>query len=120
MTLVVISAWQSPGSNPSKPPVHHTGVRPPKKIVPRAFLQIEAVGGASYVAVHRGGGPAGRLVFNGTIEKGQTEPFNSGRHFWLELSSPENLRILVGGKLVALSGFKPITLTVTPSGVQPN
>ncbi len=120
VTLVVISAWQSPGLNPRKPPVHHTGVRPPKKLVPRAFLQIEAVGGASYVAVHRGGGPAGRLVYNGTIEKGQTEPFNSGKHFWLELSSPENLRILVGGKLVALSGFKPTTLTVTPAGAQPN
>jgi hypothetical protein len=36
------------------------------------------------------------------------------------VSSPENLRILVGGKLVPLSGFKPVTLTVTPGGVHPN
>jgi hypothetical protein len=95
-------------------------VTAPKKIVraPRAYLQIEAIGGASYVAVHRGAGPAGRLVYNGTIEKGQTEPFATGKYFWLEVSSPENLRILVGGKPFPLSGFKPVTLTVTPRGVQ--
>jgi hypothetical protein len=70
------------------------------------------------VAVHRGGGPTGRLVYTGTIEKGQTEPFTTGKYFWLEVSSPENLRILVGGKPFPLSGFKPVTLTVTPRGVQ--
>jgi len=122
VTLVVISAWQSPGSSPRKRSTHHTVVRPPKRITKaaQAYLQIQALGGASYVAVHRGGGPAGRLIYNGTIEKGQTEPFNNGKYFWLEVSSPENLRILVRGKLFPLSGFKPVTLTVTPGGVHPN
>ena len=61
----------------------------------------------------------GRLVYNGTIEKGQPAlPFGNGKYFWLEVSSPENLRILVGGKPFPLSGLKPVTLTVTPGGVQ--
>jgi hypothetical protein len=123
ITLVVISAWQmsGSGSNPPRPPLHPKAVKHPKKIVKvQAFLEIEAVGGASYVAVHRGGGPTGTLVYDGTIEKGQAVPFKKGKHFWLDVSSPENLHILVGGKLFPLSGGKPLTLTVTPSGVHTN
>ncbi len=74
--------------------------------------------GSSYVSVHRGG-PAGRLLFQGTVEKGGVEPFK-GKHFWINVSSPENLVILVGGKRVALSGLKPVAFTVTPSGVHTN
>ena len=86
---------------------------------PLAFLEIEAVSGSSYVSVHRGG-PAGPLLFAGTIDKGSLEPFSGagGKYFWVNLSSPENLLVLVGGKRVPLSGLRPVVLTVTPSGVR--
>jgi len=117
VTLVVAAAWNSSSSPPKKtaPPAKHV-VRKhtPPRIVP--YLQIEATRGDSYVAVHRGSA-TGRLLFQGTIERGRTEPF-TGKRFWVSVSSPENLRILVGGKEVSLRGGKPVSLTVTPSGVQ--
>jgi cytoskeletal protein RodZ len=117
VTLVVVGAWQSGSSPPAKTPpttTHTARKHTPPRPVP--FLQIKAVKGPSYVAVHRSS-PTGRLLFQGTIERGRTEPFK-GTRFWLSVSSPENLRIVVHGKQVALSGGKPVTLTVTPSGVQ--
>ena len=82
---------------------------------PHAFLQVSAVKGSSYVSVHRGG-PTGRPLFQGTIEKGGIEPFQ-GKRFWLDISQPENLVLVVGGKQVVLTGSKPVVLTVTPTGV---
>jgi hypothetical protein len=118
VTLVVVAAWNSSGGSntppPSKKPAHVARSHTPPRAVP--YLQIVAVKGPSYVAVHRSSA-AGKLLFQGTIERGRTEPFN-GKHFWLSVSSPENLRIVVHGKQVSLSGGKPVTLTVTPSGVQ--
>jgi hypothetical protein len=89
-----------------------------KAKVPSAYLQIMAVKGSSYVSVHRGG-PAGALLFQGTIDKGTLEPF-TGRHgksFWVDISSPENLTVVVGGQVVPVHGLKPVSLTITPHGV---
>ncbi len=120
-TVVVISAWQGSGSgSPPSPTTAHT----PKKVrkstpaIVHAALEITAVKGGSYVAVHRNG-PGGSLLFSGTIAKGRTEPF-SGRYFWLSVSSPENIVIRVRGKNVQLNGHKPQSLSVTPSGVKPD
>jgi cytoskeleton protein RodZ len=120
VTLVVISAWQTSGSGGKAPKVTHRVKKHAAPVVHRltAYLQIQALSGSSYVAVHRGS-PSGRLLFQGTIEKGHNEPFK-GKYFWIDVSQPENLRIMVGGKRVELSGFKPVALTVTPSGVHSN
>jgi cytoskeleton protein RodZ len=118
VTVVIISAWQVSGS-PTKP-------RPPAKPAPKAdtahiptaALEIEALSGGSYVEVHRGG-PGGRILFAGTVEKGHLEPFR-GSEFWVSVSAPENLAIIVGGRRVALSGDKPEALIVSQSGVRPD
>jgi hypothetical protein len=116
VTVVVISAWQvSGGAPPKRPPSHPHVVAPAVIDLPGAYLRIVALKGQSYVEVHRGG-PAGQILFQGTIDKGANVPF-SGKHFWLNISSPENLAISVGGRRVALTGFRPEALTVTPSGV---
>ena len=117
-TVVVAAAWHSSGSPPAKPPAkaRHVARHSSAPSRPVPYLQIKAVHGGSYVLVHRNG-PTGRLLFGGTIEKGRTEPFN-GRRFWVSISSPENLRVVVGGRRVALHGGKPVVLTVTPSGVR--
>jgi hypothetical protein len=116
VTVVVISAWQVSGGG-AKPPAAaaHHAARKPVVHIPVAYLRIKAVRGGSYVEVHRGG-PAGRILFQGTIEKGAFEPF-SGESFWLNVSSPENLSIIVGGKLVRPLGNRPEALTVTSHGV---
>ncbi len=117
VTLVVVSAWQTSGSGAKAPAVSGRAHAAKKHTAPRlsAYLQINAVKGPSYVLVHRNG-PRGRLLFQGTIGKGRVEPF-SGRHFWVSLSSPENLIVIVGGKAVPLAGGKPVVLTIGPSGV---
>jgi hypothetical protein len=117
VTLVVTSAWQTSGSGSKAPRVvHHTKAHK-KAVVPRphAFLEISAVSGSSYVTVHRGGA-TGRLLFQGTISKGSTEPFK-GKYFWVSASSPENLRITVAGKRVEVGGYKPVSFTVNPTGL---
>jgi cytoskeleton protein RodZ len=119
VTLVVVGAWQTTGSGGKKAATTKTTQVHKKHTIsrPSAFLQIEAVNGSSYVSVHRTG-PTGRPLFQGTIEKGGIEPFK-GKYFWLDISQPENLVIVVGGKRVAVTGTKPVVLTVTPTGVQP-
>jgi len=116
VTVVVISAWKVSGSGAK------TGSRAPAITrratlsAPSVYLRIEAPRGASYLVVHRGS-PAGQTLFEGTLEKGAFEPFR-GKGFWVQVSSPENLTILVGGRRVALSGHRRESLTVTPSGVR--
>jgi len=117
VTLVVTSAWQTSGSGSKAPRVTHRTHAHKKKAISRpvAFLEISAVSGPSYVTVHRDGA-TGRLLFQGTISKGRMEPFK-GKHFWVSVSSPENLRISVRGKRVEVGGYKPAAFIVNPSGV---
>lgn len=118
VTVVVISAWKTSGSGPPVKKAHHRTVARKHVVVSHADLEIAAVRGGSYVAVHRGG-PSGKILFEGTINKGKTEPF-TGTRFWLNVSSPENLTITVHGAKFPLSGHRPLALTVTPSGVHPD
>lgn len=117
VTLVVVSAWQTSGSGAKAPAAAGRTHRVKKHAASQlsAYLQISAVKGPSYVLVHRDG-PRGTLLFQGTIGKGRVEPF-AGRHFWVSLSSPENLIVIVGGKAIPLAAGKPVVLTIGPSGV---
>ena len=116
VTTVVIGAWSSSG--------HHAATTvPPAVQAPAATgaparaappgLSIRAVRGSSYVAVHRGGA-SGPVIFQGTVARGQTEPF-TGRRFWVNVSSPENLVIRVRGERIDIGGYRPQVVTVTPS-----
>ncbi len=115
VTLVVISAWRWTGADDSAPRTRApVPAQNAKKAAP--YLTIKAVRGSAYVAVHRGGA-SGPVVFQGTIAKGTTEPFN-GKHFWLNVSAPENLVIKVGGERVRVGGYRPRVITVSPAGWQ--
>jgi len=116
VTVVVISAWKSSGSDQDGKRVKKAGGAAQVVRVPTAYLTVKGVGGASYVAIHRGG-PGGPVVFQGTIAKGETQPFK-GKRYWLNVSAPENLVITVGGERVRLDGYRPRVLTVTPAGWQ--
>src|SRR5438105_3580693 len=98
VTVFVIGAWTSSGrqvQGTRAPVVKSSSAR---KAVPAPALAISAVRGPSYVAVRRGSA-SGAVVFQGTIGRGQTEPF-TGRRFWIDVSSPENLVIRVRGKRI--------------------
>ncbi len=105
VTVIVISAWKSSGTgDAAKHAKKQRGAAHVAK-VPSAYLTVKGTYGASYVAIHRGG-PGGPVVFQGTIEKGETEPFK-GKSYWLNVSAPENLVITVGGKRVHIGGLPP-------------
>jgi helix-turn-helix protein len=113
VTIVVITAWSSSSKQTgAQDTPKHAAVKKAARVnVPT--LSFRAVGGSSYAAIHRGG-PAGAIIFAGTLTRGHPETF-SGRNFWFTVSSPENLRIEIRGKTIKLDAHKPSNVTVTPT-----
>ena len=114
VTVIVISAWKSSGGDHA---AKTTKKAPAKKHVTKQsgpYLVVKGLGGSSSVAIRRGGA-AGVVVFQGTVEKGESVPFR-GKSYWLNVSSPEHLVITVGGKRVTIAGRRPRVITVTPTG----
>jgi helix-turn-helix protein/uncharacterized protein DUF4115 len=114
LTIVVISAWSTSGGGARAPQSvkHHTAPR--RAAVPGSYLEITAVKGPSKVIVNRTGA-GGKILFEGTLERGDTQAFN-GKRFWLNVAAPENLVITVAGKRVHVAGHRPWVLTVTAAG----
>jgi hypothetical protein len=120
VTIVVASAWRlSDGSNPPPAVTGRSATPPARALV--AYLRVGPLRGASYVEIFRGGGPGGKLVFSGTIAAGspavELTAKALGKDFWLDISSPADVAVSLGGKRVAAHGTKPETLTVNASGV---
>ena len=115
VTVVLISAWSSSGHGaapvPARAPAPAAAVEATRVAVPG--LSITAVHGSSYVAVRRGSA-SGPVIFQGTVARGQSEPFLGGR-FWINVSSPENLVIRVRGEKIQVGGYRPQVVTVTPA-----
>lgn len=59
----------------------------------------------------------GRLLFQGTLERGETQGFTAAR-LWLNVGSPAQLRATVNGIAVALpGGSSPTLMVATANGV---
>ncbi|HEX7525908.1 MAG TPA: hypothetical protein VF327_06335, partial [Gaiellaceae bacterium] len=115
LTVVIISAWKSGGGSPQSlapktPPAKHHA--------PTALLTLTGVRGSTHVAA-RVGSSGGDVAFDGTIQKGDAPVALRGRRLWLQIDSPENLRIRVHGKLVHVTGLKPRVIIVTSTGWRP-
>ena len=115
--VVIISAWKaSDGNAPStagtaRPPAKH-------RAAPAPLLTLTGLRGSTHVAA-RVGGASGNVAFDGTIAKGEAPVALRARRLWLQIDSPENLRIQVRGKLVHVPGLKPRVIIVTPTGWRP-
>ena len=72
---------------------------------------VRAVDGASLLE-SRKGGATGEVLFQGTLEKGETLRVVAKR-LWFNVGSPENLRVTLGGKPSALGRGCPQVVTVT-------
>jgi cytoskeleton protein RodZ len=116
VTIVVISAWNS-GKPQPVPTIAKNGAAAPRAYHPAPLLWIRAARGDSHLAVHDGGA-SGRLRYEGTLMRGQTQTF-AGRRLWLAIDSPENLTIKVHGKLVHVPGRRPQVIVVTSTGWRP-
>jgi len=118
VTTIVIAAWNwSDSSSPPatttsvvKPKVTHSHVKPP-------LLLVKPLRGSTTLIVRRGG-PSGRVAYQGTLLKGGQSVAIKGTKLWLQISSPENVRLVVAGHVVATAGLAPRVMIVTPLGWQ--
>jgi cytoskeletal protein RodZ len=117
VTIVVISAWKTSGGSPQvlKPAVKHH-VRSTRPTGP--LLTVVAVHGSTHVTARKGGA-TGNVAFDGTVQKGAPAVAIRGKRLWVQIDSPENLKILVRGRLVHVPGLKPRVIIITPTGWRP-
>ncbi len=117
LMVVIISAWKASDDNsPATPPAKHHVVKRP--LAPAPLLTLTGLRGSTHVAA-RVGSASGNVAFDGTISRGDSPLGLRGRRLWLQIDSPENLRIQVRGKLVHVPGLKPRVIIVTPTGWRP-
>jgi hypothetical protein len=67
--------------------------------VRRAKLVLTAARGDCWMQV-RAGGVNGKLLFEGTVEQGQTQRFVKYKRLWLEIGAPGNLNAKLNGRRV--------------------
>jgi len=120
VTIVVISAWTSSGGTPKTTPAAATANagRPARRPArPAPLLTVSAVRAGSHITVRRGSA-TGATAFDGTIQKGHPASI-PGTRLWVQITSPENVRVLVRGHRVVVPGGQPRVGIVTRSGWQP-
>jgi helix-turn-helix protein len=118
-TVIIVAAWQMSGG--SSPPAKKTTTTAPpaaRGAVP-ALLTVRAIRGSAHVTAHRGSDVTGNLAFDGTVSKDDPPVAIRGSRLWVYISTPENLRILVRGRLVHVPGSQPQTILVTATGWRP-
>jgi cytoskeletal protein RodZ len=117
VTIVVISAWKTSGGTPPLP--KRTVVKKPVRTRPSGpLLTVVAVRGSTHVTARRGNA-SGNVAFDGTVQKGTAAVAIRGKRLWVQIDSPENLKILVRGRLVHVPGLKPRVIIITPTGWRP-
>ena len=84
---------------------------------PRARLVLTAARGDSYVQV-RAGGVNGKLLWEGTLEQGQTQRFVKYGRLWIDLGEPQNLNAKVNNRRLENFPTQPAVVLVTAKGVR--
>jgi hypothetical protein len=103
LTVFVFAAakW---GGHPSSDIVLNNNPAPAKKTPsrPMARLAVSGVGGGAYVAIYRGSRTS-KPIYQGTLEGGLRHTF-LGRHLWIYVFAPANLRLRLNGKAWVVPG----------------
>jgi hypothetical protein len=96
LTVFVFAAFRG-GRDPAPPgtPLSPTTAKKPAQ-KPLARLVASSVGGGSYLVVYRGSRTR-RPIYEGTLESGSRQQF-VGRHLWLYVFAPANLRLTLNGR----------------------
>jgi cytoskeleton protein RodZ len=124
ITALVFGAWRFGGSDSEKIPNLSSGPAAQKPKAARtaptpARLVLTATRGNAWLEVHRSSA-AGKLVFRGTLERGQTQRFTAPR-LWLNVASPANLRVRLNGRSTTIPGRgTPQIVVVTANGIASN
>jgi hypothetical protein len=100
LTALVIAAWRFGGPDGEPVPGLATQKAPSSPSQARAKLVVSARTGSSWMEVRMRSG-TGKLLYSGTLERGQAKTF-SGRRLQLTLAKPRNVSVRVNGEQVAL------------------
>jgi cytoskeletal protein RodZ len=118
LTVIVISAWKvSDGPSSAAKPKTTAAVTTPTG-APAPLLTVTALRGSTHV-IARVANARGNLAYDGTVQKGDAPVGIRGRQLWVQIDSPENLRIQVRGKLVHVPGLEPRVIVITATGWHP-
>lgn len=112
VTALVIAAWRFGGPESETVPGLRTQGQPaaqPAATSGRARLVVRAVGGGSWMEV-RLGSETGRLLYSGTLERGQAKVFE-GRRLQLALAEPANVQVRLNGNRVDLPAGTSFVVT---------
>ena len=109
LTALVIAAWKFGG--PTEPKVQGVNLPAAPVAVVARGVSVTATKGASFMEV-RAGSLAGKPLYRGTLERGQTKRFPS-KKLSLTVASPRNVVVRVAGVRVRM----PVSghLTIAPS-----
>jgi cytoskeletal protein RodZ len=113
LAVVVIAAWSSGGTpKSSTPPVHTvtTTVRPP-------LLTVVPLRGTTHLTVHKGSA-CGDVAFDGTLLRTDEPVAIRGSRLWVQITAPENVRLLIDGRVRHVAGYAPRVGIVTAFGWQ--
>ena len=117
LVIIVISAWKAGGGN-SNAKAPTTPAATPASHVAAPLFEVTALNGSTHV-IARKRSATGNVAFDGTITKGDDPVAIRGSRLWVQIDTPENLRIQVRGRLVHVPGGKPKVIIVTPTGWRP-
>jgi len=115
VTALVIAAWNY-GGGAAEPKIPNlaaaTGTTARSNV---AVLTVRATRGSSLLEVRRGWA-TGDVLFHGTLERGESQRFTAKR-LWLNVGSPENLRVALDGQPASLGSGCPQVVMVTRTQV---
>ena len=126
VTALVIAAWKFGGNGTQSvqglqtaagTPAQRQGpktIAAPSSKPGRATLVVGAVKGDSWMEVRAGAG-TGRLLYGGTLERGQSQRFNQ-KKIYVAFGNPENVSVTVNGLQMQLPATSTAFL-VTPEGL---
>jgi cytoskeleton protein RodZ len=103
VTALVIAAWRAAPENDEPtipnlgPNTTTTAKQKPKRPAPRVTLVASARPGNTWLEIHRGS-LAGRTIYRGTLEAGQSRRF-TGQRLWVYARAPGNLRVKINGRV---------------------
>jgi hypothetical protein len=124
VTALVIVAWTRGEPQKKEPvglgstPAQKPAVAPRPRVTTNTVrLIVTAKRGDCWLEVHSGSA-TGRILFQGTLERGQRKLFN-GRKLWITLDRPENLGTVLNGRSRRLPEGGVKTLIVTARGIRP-
>ncbi len=135
VTILVVVAWKfgtsgsptsptlldgGPASSTQSSTTTGSNAHPTKPSAPAkrlAKVTLAATGGDCWLQVHAGSA-RGELIYEGTLQQGQTQRFTKWKRLWMQLGAPTYLRGTINGHRIKNMPNGPAIVTVTAKGLQ--